>query len=464
MASERVGAACTGPTTSDLHFPTPTTPMSPIATGPLPSKKPIWGWAIYDFANSAYTTLVVTFIYSAFFLTGIAENDTIGTVQWSNAVTVAGIIVAVLSPILGAMADQGGHRKRFLLAFTALTILSTAVLYFPTQGEVWFALVVFVISDVSFEMGNVFYNAYLPDLAPKDRIGRISGYGWALGYMGGLIAMIIALFVFILDGGMLPLAEESAQNVRATMLLVAAWFAVFSVPMFLWVHDEPTVREPRPLRATVSAAFTRLGNTFQEIRHFRQVVRLLIARMFYNDGIVTIFAFGSLYAIGTFGFTLTEVMYWGLALNVSAGIGAFSMGFLDDRIGGKKTIQITNAVLSCVVLFATFAQSKLGLWIAGIVLGLFVGPNQSASRSLLGRFVPPAKETEFYGFFAFSGKAMAFMGPWILGRMVDLTGSQRYGVFSILVLFVIGAVILQTVDEADGVRKANEPLPAPPPA
>jgi len=187
-----------------------------------------------------------------------------------------------------------------------------------------------------------------------------------------------------------------------------------------------------------------------------------IATVFYNDGIVTIFAFGAVYAVGTFDFTLTEVMYWGLALNVSAGIGAFAMGFLDDWIGGKRTIQITNVTLGAVVLFATFTQSKTGLWIAGIILGLFVGPNQSASRSLLGRFVPHSKETEFYGFFAFSGKALAFMGPWILGRMVELTGSQRYGVFSILVLFLIGGLILQTVDEAEGIRMSHDaPAPAP---
>jgi MFS transporter, UMF1 family len=416
--------------------------------------RPLWGWALYDFANSAYTTLIVTFLYSAFFLKGIAENETAGTVQWANAVAITAIVVALLSPLLGAIADQGGHRRRFLLVFTGITVLGSALLYFPTNGEVLFALSIFVVSNVSFEMANVFYNSYLPDLAEKSKIGRISGYGWALGYVGGLIAMGIALVSMVTDSPWFGLTTENAQNFRAIPVLVAIWYAVFSIPMFAWVKDAPS--KPRPLTETVGAALRQLRSTFHDLKRYRQIVRLLIARMFYNDGIVTIFAFGAVYAVGTFGFSIEEVMLWGLALNVSAALGAFAMGFLDDRIGGKKTIQITNFFLAATVLFASVAQTKASMWGAGIFMGLFVGPNQSASRSLLARFVPESKETEFFGFFAFSGKAMAFMGPLMLGGMVELTGSQRYGVFSILLLFVIGGIILQKTDEEDGIRGATE--------
>lgn len=416
--------------------------------------KPLWGWAIYDFANSAYTTLIVTFLYSAFFLQGIAENETVGTVQWANAVALTAVLVALLSPLLGAIADQGGHRRRFFMTFTAVTVVGTALLYFPTSGEVFFALSIFVVSNVSFEMANVFYNSYLPDLAERDTIGRISGYGWALGYVGGLLAMGVALVTMVMGDPWFGLSTENAQNFRAIPVLVAVWYAVFSIPMFVLVKDSP--KESRPLGEALGGAVRQLQDTFHDLKRYREIVRLLVARMFYNDGIVTIFAFGSIYAIGTFGFTIEEVMYWGLALNVSAALGAFGMGFLDDKIGGKKTIQITNVCLAFIVLFVSVAQTKSSMWIAGIVLGLFVGPNQSASRSLLGRFVPESKETEFFGFFAFSGKAMAFMGPWILGRMVELTGSQRYGVFSILVLFVIGGWLLRGVDEEAGIRGATE--------
>jgi len=416
--------------------------------------RPLWGWALYDFANSAYTTLIVTFLYSGFFLQGIAENETVGTVQWANAVALAAILVAVLSPFLGAVADQGGHRRRFLVTFTGIAVLGSALLYFPTSGDVLLALTIFVVSNVAFEMAGVFYNSYLPDLAERSKIGRISGYGWALGYVGGLIAMGVALVTMVGDDPWFGLSTENAQNFRAIPVLVAVWYAAFSIPMFAWVKDDPV--EQRPLGEAMSGALRQLRATFHDLKRYRQILRLLIARMFYNDGIVTIFAFGAVYAIGTFGFTLEEVMLWGLALNVSAAVGAFAMGFLDDKIGGKRTVQITNGCLATVVLFTAVAQTKDSMWIAGVILGLFVGPNQAASRSLLGRFVPESRETEFFGFFAFSGKATAFMGPWILGRMVELTGSQRYGVFSILILFVIGGVLLTRVDEKEGIRGASE--------
>jgi MFS transporter, UMF1 family len=415
--------------------------------------KPLWGWAIYDFANSAYTTLIVTFLYSGFFMKGIAEDETIGTVQWANAVVLTAILVAVLSPLLGAIADQGGHRRRFLFGFTGAAVLTSALLYFPTKGEVLFALTLFVASNVAFEMANVFYNSYLPDLAERSKIGRISGYGWALGYVGGLIAMGVALVTMVGDAPWFGLSTENAQNYRAIPVLVAVWYAVFSIPMFLWVKDAPA--PGRPVGEVVGGAFRQLTDTFHDLKRYKQVVRMLIARMLYNDGIVTIFAFGSIYAIHTFGFTIEEVMLWGLALNVSAAIGALAMGFLDDKIGGKKTVQITNVCLAVMVLFLALAQTKTSMWIGGIILGLFVGPNQSASRSLLGRFVPESRETEFFGFFAFSGKATAFIGPWILGRMVDLTGSQRYGVFAILILFVLGGALLTGVDEEEGIRGAT---------
>ncbi len=437
-----------------------TPPEITSSRGDPRGSKSVWGWALYDFGNSAFTTLIVTFIYSVFFAQQIAPDGNTGTVLWANAIAVSAIIVAVASPFLGALADRGGHRRRYLLLTTVIAIAGSVLLYFPTPGEVRFALIVFVIANVAFELSGVFYNSYLPDISTPANIGKISGYGWSLGYLGGLLAMGIVLVGFILPEspwfGVATGEEGLFQNFRATTLVVALWFAVFAVPMFLWV-PEARHPDPPPLRELLRGTVGQLTNTFKEIRRYGQIARLLVARMIYNDGLVTIFALGPLYAAEVFGFTLIEVMYWGLALNITAGLGAFAMGFLDDRIGGKKTILISLVGLMIATLWATLApaESKTSMFLAGLVVGIFVGPNQAASRSLLGRLVPPDKETEFYGFFAFSGKAIAFMGPLLYGVMTTMFGSQRYGIGVIIVFFVVGGLVLATVDEEAGVAASG---------
>ncbi len=397
----------------------------------------------------------MTFIYAVFFAQEIAPDGDTGTVMWASAVSLTAIIVAVSSPFLGALADLGGHRRRYLFITTSVAVIASALLFLPTPGQVGLALVIFVIANVAYELAGVFYNSYLPDLATSENIGRISGYGWSLGYLGGLLAMGIALVAFILPESLwfgIPAGEEGGfLNVRATTVLVAVWYAAFAIPMFRWV-PEPQHPDSPPLGALLRGAGSKLVDTFKQIRQYGHIVRLLIARMFYNDGLVTIFALGPLYAAEVFGFTLTEVMYWGLALNITAGLGAFLMGFLDDRIGGRKTILISIVGLAIATAWATFApaESKTSMFLAGLLVGVFVGPNQAASRSLLGRFVPQEKETEFYGFFAFSGKAIAFLGTAAYATMTTIFGSQRYGVGVIIIFFLVGGLILATVDENAG--------------
>ena len=421
----------------------------------LGNPKAVWGWALYDFANSAYTTLIVTFIYAVLFTQAIATDGITGTAQWANAVAVTAIVVALSSPFLGALADGGGHRKAFLATSTLVCIVGIALLYFARPGQVLLALTLFVISNVAYELCGVFYNSYLPDISPPEKIGRISGYGWALGYLGGLLAMVIALAGFIQpEQPWFGLSTNEEQNVRAITVLVAVWFAVFSIPMFAWVKDSKVGTRP-PGASIVRSTLGQLSTTFRELRRYRQILRLLVARLVYNDGLVTIFAFGPIYAAETFNFSLQDVMLWGLALNLTAGLGAFAMGFLDDRIGGKLTIFISILGLIGASLAAVLATSTAGLWVAGLAVGIFVGPNQAASRSLLGRFVPMEKETEFYGFFAFSGKAIAFMGPLLLGLTTTLFQSQRVGMATILIFFTVGGLLLLTVNEAEGVAMAD---------
>ena len=417
---------------------------------PQASGRQVKAWCLYDFANSSFTTLTVTFIYSTYFATYFVEEG--GTTLWSWAIAASAVLVALLSPIAGAIADRGGHRRRFLVIATAMAIVASVLLYFAAPGQVAMALACFVVANVAYEMGIVFYNAYLPDLAPPDRIGRISGYAWSLGYVGGLLAMALAWIGLIApDDPWFGFTTEQGENVRATNLLVAAWFALFSLPLFIWVRDH----RPAPLRdCNLMAGFADLAATLREIGRYREAAKFLAARLVYNDGLITVFSFGGIYAAAEFGFSLEEVMLFGIVLNVTAGLGALALGFLDDRIGGKRTILVSLVGLVAGSLTAVVTSDRTLFWAAGILVGICVGPNQSASRSLMGRFTPAARKSEFYGLFAFSGKASAVLAPLLFGLMLEVFDSHRMGMSVVLVFFVCGGILLLTVDERAGLRAA----------
>jgi UMF1 family MFS transporter len=419
------------------------------------NKLQVISWSLYDFANSAFTTLIVTFIYSTYFTKSIAANEIEGTVLWSRAINLTAIFVALLSPVVGALADHGGYRKRFLFFTTAIAVICSAMLYFPLPGEVTKALTWFIIGNIAFEMSAVFYNAFLPDISDGKNIGKISGYGWSLGYIGGLLAMFIAMVGLVNpETPWFGISKEAGEHIRATNLLVAAWFAIFSIPIFLFLKDKNTRRDIK-LKRKIRAGFRELLSTLKTIGKYRQIVLFLLARLIYNDGLVTIFAFGGIYAAGTFNFSFEEIMIFGVVLNIAAGLGAFFMGFTDDKLGGKRTIQISLIALIIASIMAVFAPNKTIFWIAGIIVGLFAGPNQSASRSLMGRFVPAHQKNEFFGFFSFSGKLTAFLGPLFLGILTQAFQSQRAGVFVVVVFFVVGGIILNSVNEEKGMVEAQ---------
>lgn len=423
-------------------------------------RRTLWSWMIFDFANQPFTTLVVTFIYATFFTQVIAEDPVTGTSQWAWAVAVAGVLEALLAPYLGAMADRSGLRKRFLLITVVICVAGSVALFFPVSGQVWFALSAFVVANLAFELSYVFYNAFLPEIAPRKMIGRISGYGWAVGYLGGLSALVVALVVFVMpEVPPFGLDAETGEHIRATNILVAAWYAIFAIPLFLFVKETRRALVPKT-NGLIRATNRQLRTTFHEIKRYRHAFWLLAARFFYNDGIVTIFFFGGIYAAETFGFETQDVLVFGIALNVAAGIGAFLFGFIDDWIGGKNTILITLVGLSAGCLVAVFTTDVRLFWAAGILIGLLVGPNQASSRSLLGRFIPPTKENEFFGFFAFSGKLTAFMGPLALGAVTALFESQRAGIATVLLFFLVGGLLLLKVNEAEGMEMSEIPPPA----
>ncbi|MCH7874839.1 MAG: MFS transporter [Gemmatimonadetes bacterium] len=417
--------------------------------------KVVFSWAMFDWANSAFTTLVVTFIYSTYFTQAIARDAVSGTVLWSRAVAASALLIALVSPIMGALADRGGKRRRYLGVTVAIAVTATAALAFvkpDLDHAILIALTLFVIGNVAFEMGMVFYNAFLPSIASPEKIGRVSGYGWGLGYVGGLVCMVIALVGFVRpEIPWFGISTADGFNVRATNLLVAVWFLIFSLPLFLFVR-EPAASQTR---LDLAGAFRELRHTFRQLRRYREMTKFLLARMIYNDGLVTVFAFGGIYAAGTFDMPLSEVILFGIALNVAAGFGALIFGFVDDKIGGKKTIMLTLAGLCVATIIAVLAPTKTWLWVAGVLIGLFVGPNQSASRSLICRFMPAEHQAEFFGFFAFSGKVTSFLGPILLGTVAAAFDSQRAGVATVIGFFLAGAILLATVSERKGMEAAQ---------
>jgi len=427
---------------------------------------------MYDFANQPFTTLVVTFIYGTFFTKVIAENEIVGTMLWSRGITITAIIVALLSPIMGAIADRGGYRKLYLIFWTWVSIIGALILWFPVEGQVVFALTAFIIGNVGFEMGGVFCNAFLPEITTKKNIGRVSGYGWSFGYVGGLIALAIALLLFVNpDIPIFNLDKSTHEHIRATNIMVAIWFAIFSIPTFIFIDQEK--RPKQKIKPIIIESINQVRNTFRNIRQYKEMTKFLIARLIYNDGLITVFAFGGIYAAGTFGFSFQDIIIFGIVLNVAAGFGAFLMGFLDDMIGGKTTIQISNVglIVACIIAVSApdrdlfnitlpiigsmLITGKSLFWLSGILIGIFSGPNQSASRSLMARFVPKDRENEFFGFFAFSGKATAFMGPFLLGVLTQIFESQRYGIAVVILFLIVGFLLLRSVDEDAGIAASQ---------
>ncbi len=435
----------------------PGDPPLPPPRAPSPSRRgakgqagtgEITAWATYDFASNAFNTLVITFIFSRYFQSVVAPDEATGVVWWTRAVNLSAVTVALAMPVMGAAADFSGRKKQFLAWTTAGSILLCASLFFVRPGMMVEAILIFVAANVLFEAAAVFYNGFLPELTGPRRMGRISGFGWALGYAGGLLCLILALGLV-----RLWLPDTDDVNVRATNLLAAGWYLLFSLPLFLFVRERQR-RRKASLPMYVTAGFRRVGKTFRELRVYREVAKLLLARLLYNDGLVVIFSFAAIYVGTVYGLDFGEILVLGIALNVAAGVGALAFGFVNDRIGGKRTIAITLVVLSAGTLLGAWAPDIGTFWVAAMIVGLMVGPNQSASRAMLATFTPARKQGEFFGFFAFSGKMASVAGPFLYGLVVSATGSLRLAMGSILVFFVAGFIVLMLVDEERGIAMA----------
>lgn len=416
------------------------------------NKKPIFAWCLFDWGNSAFSTVIVTFVFSVYFARGIVGDETAGSAQWGYALALSGILIALLSPPLGAIADDYGARKTFLTFFSLLCVIPTALLWFavpdPAASNILMVLTLVVIANIGFEVALIFSNAMLTQIAPPAMIGRISGWAWGMGYMGGLFCLVLALTGLLGIGEMKPflsLPQEHSEHIRATGPLTALWYFIFLIPLLLFTHD--VARTGLSMREAAYKGVTDLWHTIRNVRQHKNLATFLLSSMIYRDGLNTLFAVGGLYAAGTLGMGFEEILIFAIGLNVTAGLGAVAFAWLDDGIGSKRTIMIALCgliVTGLAVVMVTDKQVFIGLALA---LGLFLGPVQSASRTLAARLSPPAMISQTYGFYGLTGKAISFLGPLAFAMATQIFDSQRAGIATILVFWLVGMVLLMKVKE-----------------
>jgi UMF1 family MFS transporter len=421
-----------------------------------------FSWALFDWANQPFFTVITTFIFAPYFANVMIGDAVKGQTAWAFTQSASGLIIAVMSPFLGAMADAGGRRKPYVFFFQCLLVLGCIALWwaYPARPDLaGFISWAVVLATVGAEMSIVFNNAQLPNIVRPEHIGRLSGYGWGLGYIGGLIALALVLAA---QGALAP--DPSHVVERATGPVSALWLAIFVLPMFLFTPD--LAMDPqRPLLQSAREGGVALLSTLRQLRHYRNVLTFLIAFMLYNDGLAAIIAFGGVYASATFAWTTTTLGIFGIVLTVFAIPGAFLGGRLDDRIGSKRTILIatTGVIIAAIgivgvtpdhVLYvvpvkaleptrALFGSTQEQVFMAfALLLGICLGPMGAASRTMIGRLAPEHMVGEFYGLFALSGRATAWMAPFAIGIVTAATHSTRLGIGCVVVFLVLGFALL----------------------
>ncbi len=401
------------------------------------------GWALFDWAISPYSVLIVTFVFPAYFAAAIVGNQVEGQSVWGYTVAASGLIMALLSPPLGAVADAGGRRKPWIAGFAVLCMAGSALLWFasPGRGSIPVVLVAVALGNVGVAFGAMFANAMLPDIVSRERLGRLSGWAWGIGYAGGLVALAVALVVFIQPATPpFGLSHHKAEHVHIVGPLVAVWLGLFVWPLLLFTPDRPG--RALALGTALGEGLRNLLRTLGELRRDRALLFFLLANMLYADGLVTLFALGSVYVSGTFGMSLSQVIVFGVVLNVAAGLGAFAFGPVDDWLGSRRTVSLALCGLILSSFAAVAVQTQFWLWVAACFVGVFVGPVQASSRALMARLAPPDRQAEYFGLLALSGRATAFTGPAVVAVATQATGSQRLGLATILFYFIGGLVLL----------------------
>ena len=432
----------------DLHLeeiPARKTPAKKSPAINSPARKSQIGWALYDWASSPVPTLHATFIFAVYFTTVIMPEG--GSVVWAYMTGITAFTIALIAPLLGSYADSTGKFKELIVLFIALGSIATGLLWFaqPNEAFISYAIILSAISIFFLESSFIFYNAILGKMIQRDHIGSLSGLAWGGGYIGSVIALIVVLVVFIMpDKSLFALDKSQSEHIRATMLFAASWAIIFSLPMMFYL---PSFSQKNN-KNNKNSAILSLKTSIIEARKIPNLLRFLLARMAYNDGLITLFAFGGIYATKVFSFSQFEIILFAIGLNISAGIGAIIGGFLDDNIGPIKTIKVALIGLFLCGLVAIITPYKIIFWIVGVGLGLFVGPVQSASRTYISLAASDKHKGGLFGLYMVSGKLTSFIGPFLYGSLVMMSGNERYGMAVVLLLIAFGFVLLPLKDNA----------------
>ena len=407
----------------------------------MTQKSKVFSWLLFDFANTSFSVMMVTFAFPLFFKNVICQGEPSGDALWGFSISLSMLLVALISPVLGAAADYSGKRKRFLLFFTLASVIATALLSFSGPGLAAAAIILFIVANMGFEGGLVFYDAYLKELASPKSIGRVSGYGFAMGYLGALC--ILLLVQPLLSKG---IVLSNMSNVQVSFFVAAIFFALFAAPLFLVLRDEKKDDRPAISFAAIISSIREVKYTVQHIMSYPDLARFLLAYFFYNDAILTVIAFSSIYAQNTLGFTTGELIKFFMLVQTTAIAGSVIFGFVTDKIGPKKTIVITLMIWFVVIFAAIFADSKELFFYTGMLAGMSMGSSQAASRSMMALLTPREHVTEFFGFYDGTfGKASAVVGPLVFGVVSAQAGSQKAALASLLLFFTLGLLLMTRV-------------------
>jgi len=411
----------------------------------------VFSWAMYDFANSGYTTVVITAVFNAYFVAEVAGNAPWATFAWTCALAVSYVLIMFTAPVLGAYADAHAAKKRLLLATTAGCILFTAALATVGRGDLWAGMALIVLSNFFFGSGENLIAAFLPELARGEALGRVSGWGWSLGYLGGL-ASLGACLAYVNEAQSMGMTAE--QFVPVTMLITAVIFAVAALPTFLFLRER-AVPVPRGSARVAQDAFARIAQTLRNARHYLDLQRFLVCLVFYQAGIQAVVALAAVYAQQVMGFTARETLLLILVVNITAAVGAFAFGEVQDRVGHMRTIVLTLVGWIATVLLAYRATGPVLFWIAANLAGICLGSSQSAGRALVGYLSPPERSGEFFGLWGLAVKLSSIVGPITYGAVTWVTaGDHRLAILVTGIYFVIGIAIVATIDVARGRREA----------
>ncbi len=436
--------------------------------GQAASRRQVAAWGLWDWGSAAFNAVIVTFVFSVY-LTDAVGDDLPGSISASTwlgwSLGIAGFFIAVLAPVSGQRFDATGRRKRSLAVLTFLTIATMAAMFLVVDDYhyLWLGLVLLGVGSVIFELAGVPYNAMMRQVSTPENIGRVSGFGWAMGYFGGIVLLLVCYLGFIAgDGdsrGLLGLTTEGGLNIRLVALLAAAWFAVFALPVLFAVPELPrSAADPGAAKAGFVESYRVLWRDLKDLWEAdRRTVWFLIASALFRDGLAGVFTFGAVLAVNVYGMASDSVLLFGVAANVVAALGAIVAGRLDDRVGPKAVIVASLVSMIAVGVVLIGVSGTVLFWIFGLLLCLFVGPAQSSARTFLARITPPGREGQLFGLYATTGRAVSFLAPTLFGFFAWWFGADRAGIVGLLVVLGIGLAALAAVRAPE--RDTAESLP-----